>query len=283
MNSRAIAFLVIVTVALSSPSVSEAAADQREEKGGFFTPSPGFFDPHRDDASDFVDRPNKGPNLFKQIGTDFRNIFTTKENLYIIGAGLGAAWAAGSYDQQITTSRFNSELFEGVPTDQVFEAGGVGGGALVQMGGAFAAFGIGKLIKNPEVESLGRDLVRAQILTQSITQVIKYSVGRTRPDGSSNNSFPSGHASGTFATATVLQRRYGWKVGIPAYGFAAFVAASRLSENKHYLSDVVFGAAIGIMGGRTVTLGRGRVRFALSPMIPPGGGMGVQATLLPVN
>jgi hypothetical protein len=86
-----------------------------------------------------------------------------------------------------------------------------------------------------------------------------------------------------FATATVLQRRYGWKVGIPAYGFAAYVAASRLSENKHFLSDVILGAAIGIMGGRTVTVGRGPVRFVLSPMIPPGGGVGIQATLLPRN
>jgi membrane-associated phospholipid phosphatase len=200
-----------------------------------------------------------------------------------MGAGLGAALAARSYDRQISTSRFNSELFEGAATDQVFEAGEVGGGALVQVGGAFAAFGIGKLINNPDIESLGRDLVRAQIVTQSLTQAVKFSVGRTRPDESSNHSFPSGHSAGTFATATVLQRRYGWKVGIPAYGFAAYVAASRLSENRHYLSDVIFGAAIGIIGGRTVTIGRGRARFALAPMIPPGGGVGVQATLLPRN
>jgi len=89
-------------------------------------------------------------------------------------------------------------------------------------------------------------------------------------------SIPSGHSSGTFATATVLQRRYGWKVGIPAYRFAAYVAASRLSENKHLLSDVILGAAIGIMGGRTVTVGRGPVCFAISPMIPPGGGVGIR-------
>jgi hypothetical protein len=84
-------------------------------------------------------------------------------------------------------------------------------------------------------------------------------------------------------TATVLQRRYGWKVGVAAYGVAAYVAASRLSENKHFLSDVIFGAAFGIMGGRAVAVGRGPVRFALSPMVPPGGGIGIQATFLPRN
>jgi membrane-associated phospholipid phosphatase len=76
----------------------------------------------------------------------------------------------------------------------------------------------------------------------------------------------------TFASATVLQRDLGWKVGIPAYGIATYVAASRIQENRHFLSDVAFGAAIGIIAGRTVTLGRGDGRFAVAPMAAPGGG-----------
>ena len=99
-----------------------------------------------------------------------------------------------------------------------------------------------------------------------------------RPDGSSRSSFPSGHASGTFASATVLQRHYGWKVGIPAFGVASYVAASRLAENKHYLSDVVFGAAIGLTAGRTVTFGMGSTRFEVSPMAARGGA-GVQVSV----
>ena len=153
------------------------------------------------------------------------------------------------------------------------------GSSLVQVGGAFATFGIGKLTSNPLVEDLGRDLVRAQILNQAITQTLKFSVARARPDESNNHSFPSGHSSGAFATATVLQRRYGWKVGLPAYGVAGFIAASRLNENKHFLSDVIFGAAVGIVAGRTVTFGRGNTRFELSPMLTSGGA-GVQITLL---
>ncbi len=276
--------VVLLTVTFGIFARSALPAQTPDDgKSTFFAPSPGVFAPHHEVFSDKATDPKTEPNLLKQIGLDFRNVFTTKENLIIVGAGLGAAWAASSYDERIPTSRFNSELYEDTPQDHVFESGQIMGGALVQVGGAFAAFGLGKLTKNADIESLGRDLVRAQVLTQTLTQAIKFSVGRTRPDQSSNHSFPSGHASGTFATATVLQRRYGWKVGIPAYGIAAYVAASRLSENKHYLSDVIFGAAIGIMGGRTVTVGRGRVRFALSPMIPPGGGIGIQATLLPHN
>lgn len=101
---------------------------------------------------------------------------------------------------------------------------------------------------------------------------------RTRPDGT-QYSFPSGHAATTFATATVLQRHLGWKAGVPAYAFATYVAASRVQVKRHYLSDVTMGAAIGIIAGRSVTLGRGDARFALSPSAVPGGG-GVNFTWL---
>jgi membrane-associated phospholipid phosphatase len=120
------------------------------------------------------------------------------------------------------------------------------------------------------VAVLGADLVRAQFVSQGVTQAIKLSVGRTRPDGTSM-SFPSGHSASAFATATVLQRHLGWKAGIPAYGVAAYVAASRIQAQRHYLSDVAFGAAIGIVAGRTVTIGHGNARFSVAPAAAPGG------------
>ena len=58
-----------------------------------------------------------------------------------------------------------------------------------------------------------------------MVQALKYTVRRERPDGSNNKSFPSGHAASAFATATVLQRHYGWKVGAPAYALGSYVAA----------------------------------------------------------
>ncbi len=69
----------------------------------------------------------------------------------------------------------------------------------------------------------------------------------------------------------MLQRHYGWKAGIPAYAAAGYVAVSRLAENKHYASDVIFGAAVGIVAGRTVTVGKGAGQFAVSPVATRGG------------
>ena len=224
--------------------------------------------------------PKPQPTLFKQIAIDFKNVFTTRENLWILGGGLGASLAVKPLDDEISNGRFNSEDSEGTGLDRVFESGEMVGGALFQVGTAVATFGMGKLFANPELENFGRDLVRAQIVTQGLTQAGKHAVRRMRPDGSSKKSFPSGHSSGSFATATVIQRHFGWRLGGPAYGLASYVAASRLSENKHYLSDVVFGAAVGILVGRTVTFGIGQSRFQVSPAVVPTGA-GVRVSLAP--
>jgi membrane-associated phospholipid phosphatase len=103
-------------------------------------------------------------------------------------------------------------------------------------------------------------------------------VQRERPDGSNNVSFPSGHAAGGFAVAGVLAHHYGWKAAIPAYLGAAYIAAARVHDNKHYLSDVTFGAAMGIAGARTVLFNAGRYGVRVSPALTPGG-IALRATL----
>src|SRR5204863_7086276 len=118
----------------------------------------------------------------------------------------------------------------------------------------------------------GGDIMRAQVLSQIYVQALKYSVRRQRPDESNHHSFPSGHSASAFATAGVLQRHYGWKVGVPATVVAAYVATSRVHDNKHYLSDVVFGAAMGIAAQRTVTLHSRRYDMAMAPAAGPGYG-----------
>jgi membrane-associated phospholipid phosphatase len=116
----------------------------------------------------------------------------------------------------------------------------------------------------------GRDLLRAQISAVSWTYALKFVVNRDRPNGDTR-SFPSGHASATFATAMVLQEYYGWKIGVPMFGLATYTAVSRLTENKHWASDVAFGAVLGMVCGRTVTVRMRHARFALAPQVVPGG------------
>jgi membrane-associated phospholipid phosphatase len=52
----------------------------------------------------------------------------------------------------------------------------------------------------------------------------------------------------------VLQRHFGWKAATPAYVVGIYVATSRMSANRHHISDVVMGAGFGLAAGRTVTI-----------------------------
>lgn len=81
--------------------------------------------------------------------------------------------------------------------------------------------------------------------TVGATLLLKWVVDERRPNGSNHHSFPSGHSSCTFATATFLQRRYGWKFGVPAYVLATYTAWGRVYARRHHWWDVVAGAAIG--------------------------------------
>jgi membrane-associated phospholipid phosphatase len=53
----------------------------------------------------------------------------------------------------------------------------------------------------------------------------------------------------------VVDAAFGHRAGAFAFGLAAWIAASRLAENKHFLSDVAAGAGLGIVCGRAVVLG----------------------------
>lgn len=203
--------------------------------------------------------------LFADAAGDFRRL-ASKESAVILSVG-GAAAAVGHLDDRRLSDAMSST--DGLKS--TFAAGATIGGAPMQAAGAVAVYAVGYMTSNPTVARIGGDLIRAQIVTQTMTAAIKTAVGRTRPDGT-QYSFPSGHAAVTFASATVLQRNLGWKVGVPAYAVATYVAASRIQVKRHFLSDVTFGAAVGIASGRTVTIGRGSHRFAVAPAAVPGGG-----------
>ena len=150
------------------------------------------------------------------------------------------------------------------------------GGTVVQVSLSIGSYSVGRIFDMPKVSHLGMDLLRAQIISESIVEPLKFAVGRERPDGSNHQSFPSGHAAATFAAATVLERHLGWKNAAIVYVIAAYVASSRLHDNVHYLSDVVFGSAIGVIAGRTVTQ-HGAAYWTFIPTTTPDGGFVILA------
>ena len=93
------------------------------------------------------------------------------------------------------------------------------------------------------------DIASVAIMT-GITNATKYSVKRERPDGRAHNSYPSGHTATSFMCATMLHKEYGQTVspwiGAAGYGIAATTGIFRVAANRHWCSDVMCGAAIGI-------------------------------------
>lgn len=85
--------------------------------------------------------------------------------------------------------------------------------------------------------------------TYAVTAGVKHAIEEERPDGSDDKSFPSGHTSSSFAAAATLHKRHGWEVGLPAHAVAAFVGLARVKARKHYVHDVIVGAAIGEAAG----------------------------------
>lgn len=206
--------------------------------------------------------PPKFKDLFTPLPGDFKRL-TVHPDLWTLGIGAASTLAARPFDQRIADAHWGG-------SGAAFTPGALAGSLYVQAGGALATYAIGRATGKPGLATVGAELFRAQVVTEGMTQAIKLATQRTRPDGTSL-SFPSGHAASSFATATVLQSHYGWKAGVPAYAVATWIAASRMQTSRHYLSDVVAGATLGILAGRSITIGHGSAKFAVSPMAAPGG------------
>lgn len=89
------------------------------------------------------------------------------------------------------------------------------------------------------------------ILMASSINLIKSTTDVLRPDGSTHNSFPSGHTATAFMAASMLHKEYGltrspW-YSIAGYTIATATAISRQLNNRHWLSDIMVGAGIGIL------------------------------------
>jgi membrane-associated phospholipid phosphatase len=205
----------------------------------------------------------------RDVGGDYLHFFS-KENGVWLGIGGLAALAVHPADDNL--SEWATEDNPSMPGADTY------GSQLLHVPVAMIVWAIGAAAGSGRVADTGRDLLRAQISVVSWTYAIKAATNRTRPNGDPH-SFPSGHASTSFATAMVLQEHFSWKLGVPAFAAAAYTAVSRVAANQHWASDVVFGAALGLASGRTVTIHLRESRLSLAPLAVPGGG-GVLVTVL---
>jgi hypothetical protein len=200
----------------------------------------------------------------RDVLSDYKNFFSVETALWL-GIGGGAALGVHQADQSI--ANWAQTTMPSMPGGMYY------GSQAVQIPVAIIWWIAGNAAGSENQASTGRDLLRAQLSAASWTYALKFATQRTRPNGTSL-SFPSGHASTSFAVASVLQEHFGWKVGVPALLAAAYTGMSRIAQNDHWASDVVFGAALGMASGRTVTIRLRQTKVSMVPFsVPRGGGI----------
>ncbi len=187
------------------------------------------------------------------------------DNLVPFLAGGAAAAGATFLDDDV-----RGKLVPRLDWGDAFEAGGGPIYSSIFVAGMFTA---GRFAHGSRFRAMTYDMLDAAIVDAAYFSALKAAVRRERPNGEDDQSFPSGHTSNAFALAAVAERHYGWKIGVPAYLLAGVVGASRLHQDKHWLSDVVAGATLGYIVGTTVVRvnGKGVERVA-------GGGATVRAS-----
>ena len=274
LSKRAPLALVLM-VCLLSPAI--AAGQQGPQQAPQKPPDPGQKTAQGEEKAKPTGR--FFPTLFRNMGEDLKHI-PRRNSLYWLAAGSGLALAVHPADDYINEHLSGSDF-----ADAFFKPGKYIGSLPVLLGTGVTTWAIGRHRHQPRAQHLGMDIIESTLISEGIVEAIKFSVRRERPirdDGTqaSGYSFPSGHATMTFAVATVLQQHLGWKWAVPTYTTATYVAISRLHDQRHFASDVAFGAALGIIIGRSVTW-HGR-NFYASPMLLPKGA-GVMVNVLPNN
>ncbi len=127
---------------------------------------------------------------------------------------------------------------------------------IVSFGVPAVVLGTGLILNDSSIKHKGLLLVSSLALTSGITVIMKYAVNRDRPfktypeiekmSSAGSHSFPSGHTSEAFSTATSLSLAFPkWYVITPSYLWASSVGYSRMHLGVHYPSDVAVGALIG--------------------------------------
>src|SRR5262245_9600668 len=190
----AIAFLISAGGLATAQSIEDPSAVELSPI--VTSPSP-LFGPSTVDAS--VAQQPAGPPptprhtgikaMTKHLVTNFRYL-PSMENLYWAGAGGGLALAAHPFDDNVNEALAGSDTAE-----KIFKTGEILGELVTLLGSATVVYAVGRLKDQPRVSHLGMDLIEALAMSEALTRTLKYTTGRERPDGSSNNSFPSGHAA----------------------------------------------------------------------------------------
>ncbi len=118
--------------------------------------------------------------MIKGLGQDVINL-PSRQNLLWVGAGTGLSLAVHPLDDTA------NEALSGDIWDKVFAPGAIMGQSYTLLGVAGTVYAVGRIKGQPKVSHIGMDLIRSVLIAEFITESLKYTVRRERPDGSGAN------------------------------------------------------------------------------------------------
>lgn len=181
----------------------------------------------------------------------------------LAAGGLLAAWAYGQENPDKAAARL-----DGPVGSRIADVGNAYGNGMVVGAASATLLAVGHLGHDAKVAALGNDLTEAFLSSTAVNWTLKAAFHRRRPNGGTH-SFPSGHTTSAFCVVPVLGHHLGWKASVPAAVLATATGMGRIEDHKHYLSDVLAGAALGLACGDLVT-GRGLLPGGGRAVVSPG-------------
>jgi hypothetical protein len=173
----------------------------------------------------------------------------SRDNVPLVLIGAGLTGLAFTVDQRV-----KKYFQDRKPLEHSYKTGDTIGSGYPEVGLGFALLGTGELIEDKKLADTGAVSLEASVLDGIATEALKLTAQRKRPNGGNHNSFPSGHASITATFAASVSEMYDWdlRLAVPLYAATAFVGASRIQANQHFLSDVIAGMTLGTLVGTSV-------------------------------
>ncbi len=199
------------------------------------------------------------------------DVYTNPLNLIILAGAGGASIAVAQHQDEDTGEFFDENHHFGQGWRDALSFAGSPATHFVLAG---LWYTVGAVKQDDKTYEVGKTLIDALIINGLSTSLIKIVSNRESPNGE-EQAFPSGHTSSSVTFATVMHEAYGPWVGVPLYGLSALVAIERLDDGEHWISDVVFGAALGLVVGHTVASGRPPEVFGgqIAPYVNPENGI----------